>query len=163
METEIDSIILTCIECMKFDRETTESFPIEKPEGWRIKPFNKLIGTCPKHKTEWGSTHKKQKLLCRNKDVCGHTAEVIIKSELEGWEIMGEIEGICLLCEIRYLDIPQPRSAQTVLKTLTKILGIEIDLSELELQAEEMEQKLEKIRKRRTPQEDRPKEPRYIS
>jgi uncharacterized protein (TIGR00162 family) len=74
-----------------------------------------------------------------------------------------KIEGICLLCEIRYLDIPQPRSAQTVLNTLTKILGIEIDLSELERQAEEMEQKIEKIRESRTPQEDRPKEPRYIS
>jgi len=74
-----------------------------------------------------------------------------------------EIEGICLLCEIRYLDIPQPRSVQTVLNTLTKILGIEIDMSELERQAEEMEQKIEKIREHRTPQEGRPKEPRYIS
>ena len=74
-----------------------------------------------------------------------------------------EIEGICLLCEIRYLDIPQPRSAQAVLNTLTKILGIEIDMSELERQAEEMEQKIEKIRESRTPQEGRPKETRYIS
>jgi len=74
-----------------------------------------------------------------------------------------KIEGICLLCEIRYLDIPQPRSVQAVLNTLTKILGIKIDMSELERQAEEMEQKIEKIRESRTPQEDRPKEPRYIS
>jgi uncharacterized protein (TIGR00162 family) len=74
-----------------------------------------------------------------------------------------KIEGICLLCEIRYLDIPQPRSAQTVLNTLTNILGIEIDLSELERQAEEVEQKIEKIREHRTPQEDRTKEHRYIS
>jgi len=74
-----------------------------------------------------------------------------------------KIEGICLLCEIRYLDIPQPRSVQAVLNTLTKILGIEIDLSELERQAEEMEQKIEKIREHRTPQENRTKEPRYIS
>jgi uncharacterized protein len=74
-----------------------------------------------------------------------------------------KIEGICLLCEIRYLDIPQPRSAKTVLNTLTSILGIEIDLSELELQAEEIEQRIEKIRESRTPQEDRTKEPRYIS
>jgi uncharacterized protein (TIGR00162 family) len=73
------------------------------------------------------------------------------------------MEGICLLCEIRYLDIPQPRSAQTVLHTLTKILGIEIDLSELERQAEEMEQKIEKIREHRIPQEDSLKEQRYIS
>jgi uncharacterized protein (TIGR00162 family) len=74
-----------------------------------------------------------------------------------------KMEGICLLCEIRYLDIPQPRSAQAVLNTLTNILGIEIDLSELERQAEEMEQKIEKIREHRTPQEYRTKEPRYIS
>jgi len=74
-----------------------------------------------------------------------------------------EIDGICLLCEIRYLDIPQPRSVQTVLNTLTKILGIEIELSELERQAKEMEEKIEKIREHRTPQEGRPKEPRYIS
>ena len=74
-----------------------------------------------------------------------------------------KIEGICLLCEIRYLDIPQPRSVQAVLNTLTKILGIEIDMSELERQAEEMEQKIEKIREHRTPQDGRTKEPRYIS
>lgn len=74
-----------------------------------------------------------------------------------------EIDGICLLCEIRYLDIPQPRSVQTVLNTLTKILGIEIELSELERQAKEMEEKIEKIREHRTPQEGIPKEPRYIS
>ena len=74
-----------------------------------------------------------------------------------------KIDGICLLCEIRYLDIPQPRSAQAVLNALTNMLGIEIDLSELEHQAEEIEQKIEKIREHRTPQEDRTKEPRYIS
>jgi uncharacterized protein (TIGR00162 family) len=74
-----------------------------------------------------------------------------------------KMEGICLLCEIRYLDIPQPRSAQAVLNTLTNILGIEIDLSELERQAEEMEQKIEKIREHRPPHEYRTKEPRYIS
>ena len=74
-----------------------------------------------------------------------------------------KMEGICLLCEIRYLDIPQPRSAQAVLSTLTNILGIEVDLSELERQAEDMEQKIEKIREHRIPQENRTKEPRYIS
>jgi uncharacterized protein (TIGR00162 family) len=74
-----------------------------------------------------------------------------------------KMEGICLLCEIRYLDIPQPRSAQAVLSTLTSILGIEVDLSELERQAEDMEQKIEQIREHRAPQENRTKEPRYIS
>lgn len=73
------------------------------------------------------------------------------------------IDGVCLLCEIRYLDIPQPRSAQTVLSTLTSILGIEVDFSELEHQAEEMEQKLEQLREQRMPQENKRREHRYIS
>lgn len=73
------------------------------------------------------------------------------------------LEGICLLSEIRYLDIPQPRSVQTVLNELTKILDIEMDTSDLEQQANDMEQKIEKIREHRTPQEGKPKEPRYIS
>ena len=74
-----------------------------------------------------------------------------------------EIEGICLLCEIRYLDIPQPRSVQAVLKTLINILDLKIDLSKLEKQADEMEQKLTEIRERRTPEAYKSKEPPYIS
>ncbi|MCJ7720951.1 PAC2 family protein, partial [Candidatus Bathyarchaeota archaeon] len=74
-----------------------------------------------------------------------------------------ELEGICLLCEIRYLDIPQPRSVQSVMNVLARILGIKMDTSDLEQQAEEMEQKIEKIREHRIPQEGKPKEPRYIS
>ena len=73
------------------------------------------------------------------------------------------IEGVCLLGEIRYLDIPQPRSVQAVLNTLTRFLGIELDMSEIEQQAEEMEQKLEQIREQRTPEQEKQKEPRYIS
>ncbi len=74
-----------------------------------------------------------------------------------------EIEGICLLCEIRYLDIPQPKSVISVLNALINILGIKIDLSELERQAEEMEQKIDEIREQRTPESGKPKERRYIS
>jgi proteasome assembly chaperone (PAC2) family protein len=73
------------------------------------------------------------------------------------------MEGICLLCEIRYLDIPQPRSAQTVLETLTKILGIDLSLSELEQQANEIEQKIEQIKDQRSSESGAPREPRYIS
>ena len=73
------------------------------------------------------------------------------------------IEGICLLCEIRYLDIPQPISVQRVLNTLSHILGIKVDLSKLKHQAEKMEQKIEQIREERTSQESKAKEPRYIS
>jgi uncharacterized protein (TIGR00162 family) len=73
------------------------------------------------------------------------------------------IDGICLLGEIRYLDVPQPRSVHAVLATLTKILGIKVDLSELVRQAEEMEQKIEQIKGRRAPEAGGKKEPRYIS
>jgi hypothetical protein len=48
--------------------------------------------------------------------------------------------------------------SSNVLSMLTNILGIEVDLSELERQAEDMEQKIEKIREPRTSQEDRTKE-----
>jgi proteasome assembly chaperone (PAC2) family protein len=74
-----------------------------------------------------------------------------------------EIDGICLLGEIRYLDVPQHRSVHSVLSTLTKILGITLDFSALERQAEEMEQKLERIREHRTPKLGSQKKPRYIS
>ena len=74
-----------------------------------------------------------------------------------------EMEGICLFCEIRYLDIPQPRSVQAVLNTLMNILDLKIDLTELEQQADEMEQKLDEIRERRAPEGYKSKEPRYIS
>lgn len=72
-------------------------------------------------------------------------------------------EGICLLCEIRYMDIPQPRSAQIVLNTLNKLLGIKIDFSDLEQQAEDIEKKLEQIKEQRTSQMGRSKDHRYIS
>ena len=74
-----------------------------------------------------------------------------------------QMDGICLLCEIRYLDIPQPRSVQAVLSTLTRIIGIEVDMSEMEQEAEEMELKLEQIKEHRTPETGKQKEPRYIS
>lgn len=73
------------------------------------------------------------------------------------------IEGICLMCEIRYLDIPQPRSSKAVLETLTSLLGIEVDMSGLERQAKEIDEKVKRLKKRKTPVVRRPKEPRYIS
>lgn len=73
------------------------------------------------------------------------------------------LEGICLLCEIRYLDIPQPRSAQIVLDRLTKMMGIKIDLSKLTQQAKEIDQKIERIKEKRIPEMGKTKKPRYIS
>lgn len=45
------------------------------------------------------------------------------------------IEGICLLGEIRYANVPQHLSSKAVLEKLTAMLGIEIDTSQLEKRA----------------------------
>lgn len=74
-----------------------------------------------------------------------------------------DMEGICLLCEIRYMDIPQPRSAQILLGTLSKLVDIKFELSDLIKQAEDIEKKLEEIKEKRTIQTSKPKDPGYIS
>ncbi len=53
-----------------------------------------------------------------------------------------EIEGICLLGQIRFMDIPQPGSAIAVLKILTKILNITIDFSDLNKEAKRIEESI---------------------
>ncbi|MFQ6052756.1 MAG: PAC2 family protein [Candidatus Bathyarchaeia archaeon] len=49
------------------------------------------------------------------------------------------IEGICLMGEIRYANVPQHLSSKAVLERLTAILGFEIDTSQLERRAERVE------------------------
>jgi predicted ATP-grasp superfamily ATP-dependent carboligase len=49
------------------------------------------------------------------------------------------LEGICLLGQIRYVDIPQVRTALNVLKYLVKMLNVTIDLGELEEEAARIE------------------------
>lgn len=76
------------------------------------------------------------------------------------------IEGICLLGEIRYANVPQHLSSKAVLDKLTAILGIEIDTSLLEHRARKMEAS---IRRRLSQQREESeayreeKEFRYIS
>jgi proteasome assembly chaperone (PAC2) family protein len=62
------------------------------------------------------------------------------------------IEGICLLGEVPTYatQIANPRASLTVLTVLNKMLGIEVDLSELRQWAEQMDEELEKLRKRAT-------------
>jgi len=55
------------------------------------------------------------------------------------------IEGICLLGEIRYANIPQHLSSKAVLEKLSSILGIEIDTSPLVERARRID---ESIRRR---------------
>lgn len=49
------------------------------------------------------------------------------------------IEGICLMAEIKYANVPQHLSSKAVLEKLTSILGIEIDTSFLEKRARKVE------------------------
>ncbi|MGC8961824.1 MAG: PAC2 family protein, partial [Candidatus Bathyarchaeia archaeon] len=49
------------------------------------------------------------------------------------------LEGVCLLGQIRYVDIPQARTALNVLKYLVKMLDVTIDLRELEEEAAKIE------------------------
>ena len=49
------------------------------------------------------------------------------------------IDGICLMGEIRYANVPQHLSSKAVLEKLTAILGIEIDMSQLEQRAKRVD------------------------
>lgn len=58
------------------------------------------------------------------------------------------MEGLCLLGETSgFPIIPDPRSAGIVLKTLTKILNVKIDMSKLQDKINEMENFMKKIQK----------------
>lgn len=52
------------------------------------------------------------------------------------------IEGICLMGEIRYANVPQHLSSKAVLEKLTAILGIEIDVSMLERRASRVDKSI---------------------
>ena len=49
------------------------------------------------------------------------------------------IDGVCLMAEIKYANIPQHISSKAVLEKLTAMLGIEIDMTHLEHRAKRVE------------------------
>lgn len=49
------------------------------------------------------------------------------------------IEGICLMGEIRYANVPQHLSSKAVLEKLTAIMGLEIDTHQLEMRAKRVD------------------------
>ncbi|MGC8849170.1 MAG: PAC2 family protein [Candidatus Bathyarchaeia archaeon] len=66
------------------------------------------------------------------------------------------LEGVCLLGQIRYVDIPQARTALNVLKYLVKMLDVTIDLRELEEEAAKIEASIqEAMRSFRPPSQER--------
>jgi len=79
-----------------------------------------------------------------------------------------EIEGVCLLGEIKYVNVPQLRSSKALLETLTALLGVEIDMSMLEKRVGRMEsrlkQRMERYQEKRGRSEREPRAPpRYIT
>jgi proteasome assembly chaperone (PAC2) family protein len=54
------------------------------------------------------------------------------------------IEGVCLLCEIRYANVPQHLSSKAVLDKLTTIIGLEVDTSQLKRRAKKMDATIRK-------------------
>jgi hypothetical protein len=59
-----------------------------------------------------------------------------------------DMKGLCLLGETSGFPIvPDPKSAEVVLKTLTKILNVSIDMSKLKDKVKEMENFMKKIEK----------------
>ena len=57
-----------------------------------------------------------------------------------------DVKGVCLLGEtVGFPIIPDPRSAEEILKVLIKILGIKLDTSKLDKKVKEMEEFIKKI------------------
>jgi proteasome assembly chaperone (PAC2) family protein len=54
------------------------------------------------------------------------------------------IEGVCLMGEIRYANVPQHISSKAVLERLTAILGLEIDTTQLVRRAEKIDASIRK-------------------
>ncbi len=62
------------------------------------------------------------------------------------------LEGLCLLGQIKYVDIPQPKTALNVLKYLTLILDVTIDFKGLEEEAVKIDASIqEALRKFKPP------------
>lgn len=59
------------------------------------------------------------------------------------------MEGVCLLGEVPSYttQIANPKAALAILKVLTQILGIEVDLTELSTPAKRAEEEMERISK----------------
>ena len=54
------------------------------------------------------------------------------------------IEGVCLMGQIRYANVPQHLSSKAVLERLTSVMGIEIDTSHLEKRAKKVDASIRK-------------------
>ena len=105
-EMKFESIIVECIGCMKAKKHAAlQSFVVEIPEDWVIRPYNWVIGACPEHdEVEWKAIEKELDLPlnCKFQSVCGQTTIAKIKTDLKNWKIIGDLLGICPDCRGKY-------------------------------------------------------------
>jgi len=79
------------------------------------------------------------------------------------------IEGVCLLGEIKYINVPQLRTSKALLGALTTLLGVEIDMTMLEKRIERMEDRIKRKMERyqekmsRAERQLKKEPPRYIT
>ncbi len=88
------------------------------------------------------------------KDLTGYGVSLMNEGQISGMNglllaVAKEkgFQGICLLGELPYytIQIENPKSSRAVLEILNKILGIEVDTSELDSQAKQIEGEIEKF------------------
>ena len=70
--------------------------------------------------------------------------EVALNGILIGVAKNRGIEGVCLMGEIRYANVPQHMSSKAVLEKLADILGLEIDTAPLERRARKIDASIRK-------------------
>jgi proteasome assembly chaperone (PAC2) family protein len=90
-------------------------------------------------------TDDKLKNILLGQNICILNGEGVIKGLngiLIGLAKNNNIEGICLMGEIKYANVPQHLSSKVVLDKLLAILGIEIDTQPLEKRAERLNESI---------------------
>ena len=108
----------------------------EEPKVWGVATKPKLVNELNRYNV----------ILRGNLRIAGLNGLILGMAKERG------IEGICLLGEVptHATQIANPKSSLAVLKVLTRMLGIEIDLTELSHLAKQAGEEMERIAKRAT-------------
>lgn len=127
---------------------------LEVAEGYKIKRIYTFAAMPTsmdyKKRPEVWATATSGELV---EDIKGYNLRILNEGTISGMNglLLGfakerGIDGICLLGEIPYytIQVENPRSSQVVLERLTEMLGIHIDFTELERQAEYSEREITK-------------------
>ena len=108
----------------------------EEPKVWGVATKRELIG----------ELNKNSVILRGDLRIAGLNGLILVIAKER------DIEGICLLGEVPTYatEVANPKASLAVLEVLIKMLGIEIDLTELSNLAKQAEEEMERIAKRAT-------------